>query len=494
LQRQGKLNEAVVCHRRAVALNPAFQEGFNNLATALKAQGKLDEALVCYRRALALRPDYAEAHSNLLLTGAYTSQVATAAGAAEFFAEHRRFAQQFEAPLRASWPAHTNTPDAHKRIKIGYVSPDFRAHSVAYFFEPILAHHDRTQVEVFCYYNYVQHDNVTDRIQAAADHWLVCNTLSDDQLAERIRADGIDILVDLAGHTAHNRLLVFARKPAPVQVTAIGYPATTGLTAMDYRLTDHRAEPPGLAERYYSEQLWRLPGMHSVYRPCARTPARRNAPELSVQPTPALVNHYITFGSLNNVAKLTAPVIALWSKILHALPDAKLLLEAPGLDETAMRAEFTAKFADHAIGAERLILLGRKPEQQYVLYHRIDIALDPFPCAGGTTSCDAVWMGVPLITLAGDTFAGRMGVTIAHSIGHPEWVADNTDEYQRKAIDLACDVQRLNAIRLRLRQQVEASPMMDEIGYTRGLETAYRQMWKIWCTQSADSSRDQNRV
>ena len=239
----------------AIALNPGYAGGYSNLGVALRDQGRPEAAVESYRHALSLQPDAAEVHSNLLLTLNYSAHCSPA----EMYAEHRRFAERFEGPLKPRWPKHSHPREPNKRLKVGYVSADFRMHSVANFIEPVLEHHDRSQVEVFCYYNHFINDSVTGRIQSFADHWLPCRGAPDQGLAERIRADGIDILVDLGGHTAHNRLLTFARKPAPVQVTYLGYPATTGLEAIDYRLTDRYADPEGLTDRFNVERLWRLP-------------------------------------------------------------------------------------------------------------------------------------------------------------------------------------------------------------------------------------------
>jgi protein O-GlcNAc transferase len=483
LRERGELDEAVSCCLRAIELEPDFAEAHSNLGNALKDQGKLSEAIACYRKALELKPDFGGAYGNLLFALQYDAECSPS----ELFEEHRRFAQRFEVPLEPLRQAFGNTREPERRLKIGYVSADFRRHSVAYFIEPVLASHDKSGVEVFCYYSYSARDEITERIIAHADHWIPCAGMTDDELAARIRADGIDILVDLAGHTAGNRLLVFARKPAPVQVTWLGYPSTTGLSAIDYRITDRHAEPPGMTEQYSIEKLWRLDDMFCVYRPCAVKPERRHSAELAVRQTPAMGNGHITFGSINNIAKITPAVIAAWAKILHAVPGAGLLLETAGFDGGDMRADFEARFAAHGITRERLLLLERKPEQQYVLYHRIDIALDPFPCNGGTNTCDALWMGVPVIALAGTTFASRMGVTMVSNAGHPEWAARDEDDYLRLACELASDAARLNAIRLGLRDEVERSPLRDEAGFTHSLETAYRQMWQAWCNSTTES-------
>ncbi len=473
----GRQAEAIACYRTALELKPDFVEAYSNLGNALGGRGRQREALACFRKALKLKPDFVGIWSNLLLALQYDPTCSPL----ELFEEHRRFAERFEVPLESSRQAFGNTREPERRLKVGYVSADFRSHSVAHFIAPVLANHDKSQVEVFCYYNHSARDEVTERLGTHADHWIACAGMTDDQLAARIRADAIDILVDLAGHTGANRLLVFARKPAPVQVTWLGYPSTTGLSAIDYRITDKYAEPEGMTDHLNVEKLWRLDDMFCVYRPCAVKPERRHSAELAVRQTPALENGHITFGSINNIAKITPAVVATWARILHAVPRARLLLEARGFDSEDMRSDFEARFAAHGIMRERLLLLERKPEQQYVLYHRIDIALDPFPCNGGTTTCDALWMGVPVIALAGTAFAARMGVTMVNNIGHPEWVARDEDGYVRLACGLAADAARLNAIRLGLREEVENSPLRDEAGFTRSLEAAYRAMWQAWC-------------
>jgi protein O-GlcNAc transferase len=468
---QGKLDDAIAYYRTALTLKPDFSEAHNNLGRIYHDQGRPDKAIPCYRQALTYNPAFPDAHHNLLLTMQYSSDYMPE----ELLSEHIRFAQQFEAPLKPHWTPHANARDPRKRLKIGYVSPDFRKHAVAYFIEPVLANHDKSAVEVFCYYNNKHIDAVTQRLQALADHWIPCKLLSDDQLAERIRADGIDILIDLAGHTGGNRLLTFARKPAPVQVTFLGYPATTGLSAIDYRLTDAHVEPPGMTEALNVEQLWRLPGMYCCYR------AHANSPDVIDHP-PSDDNGYVTFGCFNNFSKVTDPVLALWARVLQQASGARLMLEIPGIDHPPYRTEVERRFARLGVPLERVIFIPRKPENQYVLYNRIDIALDPFPCNGGTTSLDTVWMGVPFVTLAGRHFTSRMGVTILTNAGLPELIAQSEDEYVGIAAALAQDPIRLKTIRAGLRERVQASPLMDAPRLTAHLEQAYRGMWQAWCT------------
>jgi protein O-GlcNAc transferase len=468
---QNRLDDAIACYQAALALQPDFAEAYSNLGTAFKDQGKLDEAITCFRHALAINPAFVQVHSNLLLTLQYSGNQIPE----HMFEEHVRFAQQFETPLLPYRQAHDNTPDPAKRLKIGYVSPDFRQHAVAYFMEPILTGHDKTQFDVFCYYSHAQHDDVTERLMASVPHWINCNGWPDERLAEQIRNDGIDILIDLAGHTAYHRLLTFARKPAPVQVTYLGYPATTGLSTMDYRLTDIHTEPPGMTEQFSVEQLWRLPETFCCYR------AGDNSPAVIDHP-PFEDNGYVTFGCFNNFTKVTDQVIALWARVLNNVPLSRLMLEIRGLEDAAFHHAVQLRFERLGIPAERLILIPRKKENQFVLYNRIDLALDPFPCVGGTTSLDSLWMGVPFVTLAGRWFGARIGVTVLANAGLHELIATTEEEYLALAVALACDTDRLKTIRSGLRDRIKNSPLMDASRFTGHLEQAYRGMWQRWCS------------
>ncbi len=466
---RGNLDEAIACYRQALAVSPDYVIALNRLGLALNNRGAPDEAMVCYRQALAIQPDSVEAHSNKLLIAHYAALYSPA----ELLAEHLKFAEQFEAPLKPSWRPHTNTRDPEKRLKVGYVSPDFHNHAVAYFIEPVLARHDKSRIEVFCYYTHNRHDGLTERLMASADHWVSCQDMPDERLAERIRADGIDILVDLAGHTARNRLLVFARKPAPVQVTYLGYIDTTGLSAMDYRLTHLDTDPPA-NDAYYSETLYRLPGdLWWCYRP------RPDMPD--VAPSPALANGYVTFGSTNNFAKLSPETIATWAEILRALPEARLLIA--GVPEGTARTSLVERFAAQGIAGQRLTVHGRlSPGRYWELHHQIDIALDPFPYNGGTTTCDALWLGVPVVALTGQAFVSRMGYALLKNIGLPELAAASRQDYVKIAVGLASDLERLKTLRAGMRERLVASPLRDEAGFTRNLETAYREMWRKWCS------------
>lgn len=465
---QGQLDEAVACFQRAITIQPDYAEAHYNLGNAHKELGKIDRAIACYQQALSVRPDHAKAHNNKLLVAHHAMNFSPE----ELFNEHLKFAEQFEAPLKSSWRIHSNPRDPEKRLRVGYVSPDFRNHAVAYFIEPVLANHDKSMVEVFCYYNHNQHDDFTDRIIAVSDLWVPCQKMSDDQLAERIRSDGIDVLVDLAGHTGLNRLSVFARKPAPVQVNYLGYIDTTGLSSMDYRLTHIDADP--LAnDTCYSETLYRLPGKFWwCYRP------RTDMPE--VAPSPAVANGFVTFGSTNTFSKISPETIEVWAEILRALPDSRLMIL--GVPQGSARDSITDRFVTAGIAIHRLIVHGRVTVAQFCeLHHQIDIVLDPFPYNGGTTTCDALWLGVPVVALTGQAFVSRMGYALLKNIGLPELAAQSKLEYVNIAVGLASNLERLNALRAGMRPRLLASSLMDEAGFARKLETAYRDMWRKHC-------------
>ena len=371
---------------------------------------------------------------------------------------------------------HTNDCIKKRRLRIGYVSPDFRAHSVAYFIEPVLKYHDSGHYEIFCYYNHTVEDSVTRRLRAHTDHWRTISGLSDDEAAQLIRKDHIDILVDLAGHTGNNRLLVFARKPAPIQATWLGYLNTTGLAAMDYRITDHSASPPGITDRYHSENLIRLPDSQWCYQPPAECPP--------VTPLPALTTGLITFGSLHNLAKVTPEVIRLWSRVLMVIPDSRLIMAARGLNR--LRLQMEERFAEDRIKSSRLELLDAMPFDEYLALHqRIDVNLDTFPYSGGTTTCHSLWMGVPIITLAGETVTSRGGASLLGSLRLTELIAKSETEYLDIAVHLGKKIEFLAAIRTGLRERMINSPLTNAQNFTKNLEQAYRDMWERWCTREA---------
>lgn len=474
LMAQGRHAEAIGRYQHLLSVKPDYAEAHYNLGNAFQDLGFVDEAIACYRRAISLRPALVAAQSNLLLTLQYLDRIP----AAELRDAARQYAATLETPLRNRWPRHTNNRDPSRRLKVGYVSADFRRHSVAYFIEPLLAHHRRDEFDIHCYYSHPQIDPVTDRLQSLAGHWFDCHGLGDTELAAKIQADGIDILVDLGGHTAHSRLPLFAHKPAPVQVAYLGYPATTGLSAMDYRLTDTYADPPAHAERdagVYSETLVRLPRTFLCYRPPAEAPP--------IAALPALRSGHVTFGSFNALLKLSPATIALWSRILKAIPDAAMLIKAAGLEHRPACDRLLGMFAQHGIAPARVTILPR--DEGFVAhlerYHAVDICLDTLAYNGTTTSCEAMWMGAPVITLCGDRHASRVGTSLLHNIGLAELVAADEDDYCRIVHSLAVDLPRLSALRAGMRARLYASLLADGSGLAAAIESAYRTMWQTWC-------------
>ncbi|MEP7154628.1 MAG: tetratricopeptide repeat protein [Betaproteobacteria bacterium] len=467
----GKVDEAAVAYSAVIAMHPDHVGALYNLGNARADQCRLEEAVTAYRRVTQIDPGFYAAHSNLLWTLQYMDTVTPE----EAFAEARRFAEIHEAPLRKSWTAHDNSRDARRRLKIGYVSADFRRHSVAYFAESLISNHDRGEVDVFCYYNNPRADSITARFVELADHWLDCSGMDDAALADCIRRDGIDILVDLAGHTAHHRLLAFAHRPAPVQVTYLGYPATTGLTAMDYRLTDAHADPFDADDEFYSERLVRIPETFLCWCP----------PDagIEVRAAPAITNGFLTFGSFNALQKITPRVIALWSRILVALPSSRLVLKAGGFENQATRATFAGMFSSHGVSASRINFLGKDAgfDEHLARYHAIDIGLDPFPYNGTTTTFEALWMGVPTITLCGDRHATRVGSSLLANAGLESFIARDDDEYLQLAIRAASDIPQIQELRHDMRARLLRSPLLDAQKFTREIETAYREMWMTWC-------------
>lgn len=463
----GRLGDAIARFARTLALKPDHADTHNNLGLALMAQGRLDQANVCYRHALAIKPGHAGAHSNLLLCMQYDA----ASTGRIILAESRAWAER-HGRFVPGMP-FANARDPARCLRVGYVSADFRTHSVSYFFEALLAAHDPARVEATCYADVTQPDRVTRRLELAARHWRPIFGRSDDDVAAQIRADGIDILIDLAGHLGNRRLALFARRAAPVQATWLGYPGTTGLAAIDWRITDEIADPPGPADDEHAERLMRLPTPFLCYRPPDDAPAvdARNA------------DLPITFGSFNNLPKVTAATVALWAPVLGALPDARLLLKSASLADPETRARYADLFADCGIAADRIEMVPWVMDSagHLGLYRRVDIALDTFPYHGTTTTCEALWMGVPVVTLAGARHAARVGASLLGTVGLDELVATTPADFQRVAIALAVDRPRLAALRSELRARAAASPLCDARGFAGRFEIALRAMWRQWC-------------
>ena len=466
LQQAGRLVEAVSSYDRALELRPGLAEAHNNLGNAFKDQGELDEALACYERAVKLAPCDAAADSNRL----YTLHFHPDYSPGEILREHIAWNRRHALPLSGLARPHDNVPDPNRRLRVGYVSPYFRDHCQAMFTLPLLANHDRRQVDVLCYSDVACSDAVTSRLKTVSNTWRDTVGMSDQELAEIVRRDGIDVLVDLTVHMSHNRLLAFARRPAPVQVTWLGYPGTTGLDAMDYRLSDPCLDPTDQHDDFYAEQTIRLPDSFWCYDPLADGPA--------VGRLPARENGLITFGCLNNFCKVTEPTVKLWAEVLGGLPDSRLLVLAPrGL----AREHLLENLQRNGVAPTRIEFADRCPRHKYLeLYQRIDIGLDTFPYNGHTTTLDALWMGVPVVTVVGRSAVGRGGWSQLSNLGLRDLAARSYRHFARVATGLAHDRDRLASLRATLRDRLVRSPLMNAPRFTRNIEAAYRQMWQAW--------------
>jgi protein O-GlcNAc transferase len=463
--RQDRLAEEL--YRKAIELDRTFAEPHTNRGNLLKDRGELNAAISSYRRAVALRPDLSALHSNLLLSLHYHPDYSPA----DLLREHREWAERHVAPLAAVRVPHANGREPNRRLRLGYVSPDFREHSVARFVLPLFREHDRAEVEVFAYSDVTAPDPVTGLARNHVDHWREIAGLGDAQLADAIRADGIDILVDLAAHSGRNRLLAFARKPAPVQVTYLAYCSTTGVDAIDYRVTDRFLDPPE-ETGHYTEAAIRLPHCYWCYSapPLGRPPTQR-------QPSPP------TFGCLNNFAKVSDVTLALWMRLLQRVPEARLLLYAR---TEAHRDRVRRAMREAGIEEARAAYVGRQSVALYLqTYREIDVALDPYPYGGGTTSCDALWMGVPVVSLLGSTAVSRAGFTLLSHVGLEHLVARSEDQYVEVAAALIRDESRLSELRGQLRDRLESSPVMDARQFARDFEAALRAAWRSWCESPA---------
>ena len=465
-RRAERCGRALELIQSALALQPGEAAFLHIQVLALEGCWRIEEALAACREALALHPDFAKLHTSYMRL-----LNCVGADAMLILEAHCEWARRF-AGTRTQVLRHDNPAQAARRLRIGYVSADFRQHAASDFILPLLEHHDHARYEVYCYSNTPKADAITRRCEELASHWRDIAMVADEAADTLVRADGIDILIDLSGHTAGNRLPLFARKPAPVQMTFLGYPGTTGLAEMDYRLTDRYTDPPGASDAHYRERLLRLP--HSLW--CYQPPASMPLPG----PSPFLRSGHITFGSLNSMSKLTPQTIALWSRLLLLLPQSRLLLA--GVSAAEGRERIEAEFARHEVAPQALSIspgLGR--EDFWALHQDIDIALDSFPYNGGATTCATLWLGVPVISMAGTLFQSRAGLSILATLGLRELVADDPDDFVRMALDLARDPQRLGKLRSGMRERMRASPLLGVKAYTRDLEDLYRAAWTRWC-------------
>jgi predicted O-linked N-acetylglucosamine transferase (SPINDLY family) len=504
LAKLGRLEEAAAHYRQAIAFKPDFWMAYHNLADVLRVLDRLDEALSVCQKAIQLKPDAKNAHFNLgrILGNLARHDEAMDAcrqtlarwpddprphsnlvygllfhpdiDAPTIRQELALWNQSHARPLRSAIRPHVNDRHPDRRLRIGYVSPNFCSHVVGRNILPIFTHHDRNSFEIFCYSTQAVSDFMTENFRQRADHWREVSTLSPEQLAGQINTDRIDILVDLSLHLAGNSLLVFARKPAPVQVTFAGYPGSTGLEAIDYRLSDPYLDPPE-NDSLYVEKTLRLPHTFWCYEAMGE-PIIPNSP-------PAASTGRITFGNLNHLRKTNEFTFDLWSKVLRAVEGSRLVLLS---DQDSHRQRTRDFFRSRGIAPERIEFCSSRPHRAYLhLYHQIDIGLDTLPYNGHTTSLDALWMGVPVVTLVGQTVVGRAGYSQLMNLKHPELITHTPEAFIATATALAADIPRLDIYRATLRPRMETSPLMDIPGFTRGLETAYRQMWQTWCSTPA---------
>jgi protein O-GlcNAc transferase len=470
LKRQARPEESEASCRRALECEPDFAEVYCNLASALTDQARLVEAASSYRQALAIQPNLTVAHHGLLFCLSHGGEI----DPQTLFEEHIRFADRFEAPLNPTWPRHANSRDPERPLRVGFVSGDFRTHAMAHFIEPMFAELSRNPgLSLHAYSNHAVEDRVTYRLRDHIPHWNRIFALSDAELAAKIQADGIDILVDLTGHTAHSRLLTFARKPAPIQCGWIGYLGTSGLSSIDYYLADAYFLPPGEFEPFFTEKIVHLP-IVSPFRPSP------DAPDL--QPLPARSNGHITFGSFSRLSKLSQPVIALWSELMRALPNSRILLA--GMPRDGRHESLSQWFEAEGIAPERLQFHRRCADRTYLeLHHQIDIALDPFPFTGATTTSNALWMGVPTLTLTGRTVAGRLGPALLEHAGLTDFVAHSPQDFIEKGVHWANHLDALAALRAGMRERFLSHPIGQPAAAAEGLSSAFRQMWRGWCAE-----------
>ena len=529
LRNIGQLDEAIESYQEAIRIKPDYAEVHSNLGNALKDKGQLDQTIASYRMAIQLKPGLSGTQSNLI----YIMHYHPACDDEIIQQELRRWNQQYAAPLKTHIQPHPNNRDPSRRLRIGYVSSDFHDHASAFFLLPLLRHHDREQFELYCYAQGAHGDEVAREMKSLVHHWRQIEALTDANVAALIRRDQIDILVDLKLHTAGNRLLIFAQKPAPVQATWLGYPGTTGLDTMDYRLTDPHLDPPGsdsahgaiasgispspgtpgegwgdglgtdrstFAQQknpspypsprlqgegtkandvrcnrhdsaHCSETPIHLPDTFWCYDPLTTEPA--------ISAPPCLETGFVTFGCLNNFCKVNENVLRLWAQVLKNADRSRLILLCP---EGSHRQPLLDLLQREGIDPGRIEFIGRLPRRQYLeLYHRIDAGLDTFPCNGHTTSLDSFWMGVPVVTLVGPTVFGRAGLSQLSNLGLPELIALTPEQYVEIAAGLASDLPRLAELRRTLRPRMLASPLMDGPRFARNIGAAYRQMWRTWC-------------
>jgi predicted O-linked N-acetylglucosamine transferase (SPINDLY family) len=460
--------DAVTNYDRALAARPSDAQAWCNRGNALSGLNRYGDAVASFTKAIEAKPDYALAHSNLI----FCLDLIPGLTFADHGAERRRWDERHGRRWSTARRPHVNPRDPERVLRLGYVSADFRRHSAAYCFGPVLRHHDKDRFEVFCYGGNVDEDDVTQSFRMSATAWRYAYAMSDDALAECIRNDGIDILVDLSGHTAGNRLLVFARRPAPIQVTAWGHATGTGLTTIDYFFADGIAVPKGMRQ-HFAERIYDLPCIVCFEIPDLAPP---------VAHSPVRLSGRVTFGCLNRLDKVPPESLAVWAEVLRRVPGSTLVLKDGRLDADIERQKMRELFSRLGIDATRLQLYGRTTRYRHLeTYGGIDIALEPFGQTGGVTTLEALWMGAPVVSSLGPSAPSRVSAAILAAVGLHDWIADGADAYVALAAAKALSGEHLADLRRRLRAMVEHSPVGDGADYTRAVENAYRTMWRRWC-------------
>lgn len=509
IETQGRFDDAIAARKRAVELDPRFLPGWIDLGSTLSTIARLTEALACFSTALRLDPNNVTARVGRAITLYKCHRVPeTAAELAavlnrdpgqfeawslrllalnnlpqftreQIFAEHQAYGRMAGAPVNAVWP---NLPDPNRRLRVAFLSPDLREHSVAYFIEPLLQHLDRTAFEIVLYHDHAQVDHVSARLRGLAAIWRNFAGQVDAMVEPVVKADAPDVLVDLTGHAGTNRLRLLARRLAPVQINYLGYPNTTGIPAMDYRFVDAVTDPGPEADRFATEQLVRFAPTAWAYLPPASMP--------EVTPPPSRTDGAVTFASFNNFPKVTAEWLREWARILALVPNSRLLIKASGLGEPAVREPVLARLRASGLPVERVEVMPRTPDaaSHFSLYGNVDVALDTFPYDGTTTTCEALWMGVPVVTCAGERHASRVGASLLTAIGRREWIADTADDYVRIAVALATDREKLACVRAGLREEMKRSTLLDHAAQARRFGTALCTCWTQWCEASRTST------
>ncbi len=472
LRKLGRLTDAEAALRHAIEIDPRFFAAYRNLGTVLLGQSRVDEAVEILRAGQKLDPDGFDLESAELFALNFSEKISGDA----LFSRHEAFGARLEKAHPSRFEPFRGSRDPERRLRIGYVSGDFYFHPGALFAIPLLERHDRSVCEVYCYSAGAATDEVTRQVRSRADVWRDAASMPDASLAETINRDGIDILVDLSGHSGVSRLAVFAQRPAPLQVTWLGYLSTTGMTRIQYRLCDRHTDPPGMTDRFHTETLVRLPDSQWCYRPIVSVDCS-DAPPLGR-------NGFVTFGSFNDVSKLSPSVRGLWAEILTRLPDSRIFFA--GVPQGPARDGLIRDFESAGIAASRITIAPRVGIDEYFRsFNAVDVALDTTPYSGGATTCDALWMGVPVITVPGTRSVSRSAASILTTVGLQAWIASTPEHYVRLAVEFARDEPVLAKLRKSLRRMMRESPVMDESGFARGVEAAYRDMWKKWCEGAA---------